>query len=163
MVKDISGSGWTGTGWQQEEYLPTDVNQLPMEPAIGKKGEPVQVQGDVNRDSWRLHPSESAVPIGTTNGVHVPSWLAPRGTTIWEGIEQVDDAHLLDAGGVTRDAHRKGGQRRKRCATAPAYFSQTHLIPFLPLKKTCPAECRARKKAQNYNTLSAFASSGRSR
>ncbi len=31
-------------GWQQEEYLLTDVNQLPMEPAIGKNGEPVTVQ-----------------------------------------------------------------------------------------------------------------------
>jgi len=31
------------TGWQHEEYLPTDVSQLPMEPAIGKKGEPITV------------------------------------------------------------------------------------------------------------------------
>lgn len=31
------------TGWQHEEYLPADVNQLPMELAIGKKGEPVTV------------------------------------------------------------------------------------------------------------------------
>ena len=28
-------------GWQQEEYLETDVNQLPMETAIGKNGHPV--------------------------------------------------------------------------------------------------------------------------
>ncbi|MEO5924353.1 MAG: alpha-glucan family phosphorylase [Bryobacteraceae bacterium] len=33
-------------GWQKEEYLPTDVNQLPMEPAIGKNGEPVVVRID---------------------------------------------------------------------------------------------------------------------
>ncbi len=31
-------------GWQREEYLPTDVNQQPMEPAIGANGEPVIVQ-----------------------------------------------------------------------------------------------------------------------
>ena len=31
-------------GWQQEEYIQTDVNQLPMEPAIGTNGEPVTVQ-----------------------------------------------------------------------------------------------------------------------
>ncbi len=31
------------TGWQHEEYLPTDVTQLPMELAIGKKGEPITV------------------------------------------------------------------------------------------------------------------------
>ncbi|HXP86488.1 MAG TPA: alpha-glucan family phosphorylase [Bryobacteraceae bacterium] len=30
-------------GWQQEEYLPNDVKQLPMTPAIGPKGEPVTV------------------------------------------------------------------------------------------------------------------------
>jgi starch phosphorylase len=31
-------------GWQHEEYLPTDTNQLPMQPAIGKNGEPVVVE-----------------------------------------------------------------------------------------------------------------------
>ncbi|MEI9812195.1 MAG: DUF3417 domain-containing protein [Acidobacteriota bacterium] len=31
-------------GWQREEYLATDVNQQPMEPAIGINGEPVIVQ-----------------------------------------------------------------------------------------------------------------------
>src|SRR5215831_6868099 len=31
-------------GWQQEEYLETDLNQLPMEPAIGTDGRPVVVQ-----------------------------------------------------------------------------------------------------------------------
>jgi starch phosphorylase len=31
-------------GWQQEEYLETDVNQLPMEPAIGWSGERVMVK-----------------------------------------------------------------------------------------------------------------------
>ena len=46
-------------GWQQEEYLQTDVNQQPMEPAIGTDGEPVMVQ-IVTRDSairakvWRV-------------------------------------------------------------------------------------------------------------
>jgi starch phosphorylase len=32
------------SGWQQEEYLQTDVNQLPMQPAIGENGEPVVVE-----------------------------------------------------------------------------------------------------------------------
>ena len=40
-------------GWQQEEYLETDVNQLAMEPAIGKNGEPVAVQIDTRRGSIR--------------------------------------------------------------------------------------------------------------
>ncbi len=32
------------TGWQREEYLQTDVNQLPMHQAIGVNGEPVVVE-----------------------------------------------------------------------------------------------------------------------
>ena len=46
-------------GWQEEEYLQTDVNQLPMEPAIGTGGEPVTVQietrsGLIRAKVWRL-------------------------------------------------------------------------------------------------------------
>jgi glycogen phosphorylase len=46
-------------GWQQEEYLDTDVNQLPMEPAIGKDGLPVVAQvetrsGTLRAKVWRL-------------------------------------------------------------------------------------------------------------
>src|SRR5579859_7198415 len=46
-------------GWQQEEYIETDVNQLPMEPAIGTNGEAVQVQIDTRTGSirarvWRM-------------------------------------------------------------------------------------------------------------
>ena len=48
-----------GNGWQQEEYLPTDVNLLPMEPAIGTNGEPVTVQietrsGSIRAKVWRV-------------------------------------------------------------------------------------------------------------
>jgi len=39
-----SCSGWITTGWQREEYLQTDINQLPMQPAIGVNGEPVVVE-----------------------------------------------------------------------------------------------------------------------
>ena len=46
-------------GWQQEEYLQTDVSQMPMEPAIGANGEPVTVQietrsGSIRAKVWRL-------------------------------------------------------------------------------------------------------------
>jgi glycogen phosphorylase len=46
-------------GWQQEEYLETDINQLPMERAIGMNGEPVTVQletrtGSIYAKVWRL-------------------------------------------------------------------------------------------------------------
>src|SRR5271165_3866030 len=46
-------------GWQQEEYLETDVNQLPMETAIGANGSPVVVQidtrsGTIRAKVWRV-------------------------------------------------------------------------------------------------------------
>src|SRR6185295_1927833 len=46
-------------GWQQEEYIQTDVNQLPMEAAIGPNGEPVTVQvetrgGPIRAKVWRM-------------------------------------------------------------------------------------------------------------
>lgn len=46
-------------GWQQEEYIATDLNQLPMEPAIGASGQPVAVQietrgGIIRAKLWRM-------------------------------------------------------------------------------------------------------------
>ncbi len=46
-------------GWQQEEYLETDVSQLPMEVAIGKNGRPVAVElatrsGSIRAKVWRV-------------------------------------------------------------------------------------------------------------
>jgi glycogen phosphorylase len=48
-----------GSGWQQEEYIQSDVNQLPMEPAIGVNGEAVTVQietrtGFIRARVWRV-------------------------------------------------------------------------------------------------------------
>jgi starch phosphorylase len=45
--------------WQQEEYLQTDLNQLPMELAIGTSGQPVNVQietrsGCIRAKVWRV-------------------------------------------------------------------------------------------------------------
>ncbi|MEP7351854.1 MAG: alpha-glucan family phosphorylase [Acidobacteriota bacterium] len=76
------------------------------------------LHGEVSRAMWTpLHPgkSEDAVPIGhITNGVHVPTWLAPQmvrlydrhlgvgwqqrssESSIWEGIENVDDGELWE-------------------------------------------------------------------
>ena len=76
------------------------------------------LHGEVSRSMWTsLFPgrSEESVPIGhITNGVHVPTWLAPQmfrlydrhlGTDwhehsgesrIWEGIENVDDGELWE-------------------------------------------------------------------
>ena len=46
-------------GWQREEYLPTDINQLPMQPAIGANGLPVEIQiatrnGAIHAKVWHL-------------------------------------------------------------------------------------------------------------
>jgi starch phosphorylase len=46
-------------GWQHEEYIETDVNQLPMQPAIGANGEPVVVEintrgGTIRAKVWRV-------------------------------------------------------------------------------------------------------------
>jgi glycogen phosphorylase len=46
-------------GWQQEEYLQTDVNQLPMQPAIGQSGEPIVIEietrsGSIRAKVWRV-------------------------------------------------------------------------------------------------------------
>ena len=48
------------TGWQKEEYIQTDVNQLPMQPAIGANGEPVAVEiqtrgGSIRAKVWRVN------------------------------------------------------------------------------------------------------------
>ena len=49
-------------GWQREEYLETDVNQLPMEVAIGKDGRPVVVE--IETRSGRLHAKVWRVKVG---------------------------------------------------------------------------------------------------
>jgi starch phosphorylase len=76
------------------------------------------LHGEVSRAMWKgLYPgkSEDAVPIGhITNGVHVPSWLAPQmcrlydrhlgvgwqsnsgSAKTWEEIENVDDGELWE-------------------------------------------------------------------
>src|SRR6266436_1438944 len=46
-------------GWQQEEYLQTNVSHMPMEPAISAKGEPITVQietrsGSIRTKVWRM-------------------------------------------------------------------------------------------------------------
>jgi len=46
-------------GWQQEDYVPTDVASLPMEPAIGANGAPITVQIETRRGAilakvWRM-------------------------------------------------------------------------------------------------------------
>ncbi|HEY1650200.1 MAG TPA: alpha-glucan family phosphorylase [Terracidiphilus sp.] len=47
------------TGWQHEEYVATDINQLPMQPAIGANGEPVVIEiatrgSSIKAKVWRV-------------------------------------------------------------------------------------------------------------
>jgi len=49
-------------GWQREEYLKTDVNQMPMEVAIGKDGRPVVVE--IETRSGRLQAKVWRVKVG---------------------------------------------------------------------------------------------------
>jgi glycogen phosphorylase len=50
------------SGWQREDYLETDTNQLPMEAAIGKDGRPVVVEIDTR--SGRLKAKVWRVKVG---------------------------------------------------------------------------------------------------
>ena len=76
------------------------------------------LHGQVSRAMWRgLYPerSEDRVPIGhITNGVHVPTWLAPQmrqvydrhlgpnwptrasDATLWDRIDNIDDGELWE-------------------------------------------------------------------
>lgn len=47
------------TGWQREEYIRTNIDQLPMQPAIGQNGEPIVVEietrgGLIRARVWQL-------------------------------------------------------------------------------------------------------------
>jgi len=47
------------SGWQCEEYLQTNINECPMQPAIGQNGEPVAVEietrgGSIRAKVWRV-------------------------------------------------------------------------------------------------------------
>src|ERR1700676_1827604 len=59
-------------GWQHEEYLQTNVGHMPMEPAIGVKGEPVTVQietrsGSIRAKVWRLKVGRCALLLLDSN------------------------------------------------------------------------------------------------
>ncbi len=49
-------------GWQREEYLKTDVNQMPMSVAIGKDGRPVVIE--IETRSGRIHAKVWRVKVG---------------------------------------------------------------------------------------------------
>jgi len=105
------------------------------------------LHGEVSRAMWKgLYPgrSEDAVPIGhITNGVHVPSWLAPQmfrlydrhlgvdwqkrsgSKSTWESIENVDDGelwetHLSLKAQLLDFARRRAVEQAERRSESPA-------------------------------------------
>jgi glycogen phosphorylase len=82
-------------GWQQEEYLPTDVNQLPLQIAIGKNGRPVVVQIDTR-----------------TGSIHAKVWRVKVGRCDLFLLDSDVDANTADDRGLTSRLY--GGNARTR-------------------------------------------------
>lgn len=60
------------SGWQQEEYIATDVSQMPMDQAIGTNGEPIVVQietrsGPIRAKVWRMAVGRCSLLLLDTN------------------------------------------------------------------------------------------------
>jgi glycogen phosphorylase len=112
--ESLIGLGRERPGNQQETFCMTVLGLR-----VSRRANAVSaLHGEVSRAMWAgLNPGkpEDSVPIGhITNGVHVPSWLAPQmfrlydrhlGTNwhqrssdarTWEGIENVDDGELWE-------------------------------------------------------------------
>jgi starch phosphorylase len=71
-------------GWQREEYLANDVNQLPMQPAIGANGEPVVIEIATRGSSIRAKVWAAAIFCCWTQmwpGTRRRIWTPPRGST----------------------------------------------------------------------------------
>jgi starch phosphorylase len=113
-LDDLMGFGRVSPSDYQETFCMTVLGLK-----LSRRANAVSsLHGDVSRAMWwGLHPSKpvDAVPIGhITNGVHVPSWLAPQmcrlydrhlgvgwqgksgSARTWEGIETVDDGELWE-------------------------------------------------------------------
>jgi starch phosphorylase len=115
----LSQESFMRLGRENPEDHNTDFCMTVLALRLSRRANAVSsLHGEVSRAMWtKLYPGrrEDAVPIGhITNGVHVPSWLAPQmirlydrhlGTgwqqrssepDIWEGIENVDDGELWE-------------------------------------------------------------------
>jgi glycogen phosphorylase len=113
------------------------------------------LHGEVSRAMWKvLYPgkSEDAVPIGhITNGVHVPSWLAPQMSRLydrhlgvgwqgksswlrtWEPIENVDDGelwetHLSLKSQLIDFVRRRAREQAERCDESPEYIQRVSRV-----------------------------------
>jgi glycogen phosphorylase len=116
---DLSQDGLIALGRENPSNRDEEFCMTVLAMKLSRRANAVSaLHGEVSRAMWKgLHPGkqEEAVPIGhITNGVHVPSWLAPqmfrlydrhlgRGwhehsgeAKIWEAIEDVDDGELWE-------------------------------------------------------------------
>ena len=123
------GAYWPNLGTDRERLLALAIHQEPWGPAFnmsalalrlsGHRNAVSRRHGEVSRRMWRaLWPSlpENEVPIvSVTNGVHVPSWVAPEfdrlyrvhlskdwiarhdDPVLWEGVEAIPDRELWEA------------------------------------------------------------------
>jgi starch phosphorylase len=112
--ENLMGFGRVGSNDQSEQFCMTVLGLK-----LSRRTNAVSsLHGEVSRAMWwPLYPDkpQDAVPIGhVTNGVHVPSWLAPQMARLydrhlgvgwqnkssaartWEGIETVDDGELWE-------------------------------------------------------------------
>jgi glycogen phosphorylase len=112
--KSLMGLGREDPGNEQEEFCMTVLGLR-----LSRRANAVSaLHGEVSRAMWAgLFPGkvEDEVPVGhITNGVHVPTWLAPQMFRLyerhlgprwnersaeahtWEGIENVDDGELWE-------------------------------------------------------------------
>jgi starch phosphorylase len=117
-------------GWQQEEYLQTDVNRLPMEPAIGSNGLPVvQIDtrgGSIRAKVWRVKVGRIAIcccSIPMSKAMRRKIASLRRGSTAATGV-RIRQELLLGVGGVRalramgnhagRASHERRAQRIRR-------------------------------------------------
>ncbi|HEY0757758.1 MAG TPA: alpha-glucan family phosphorylase [Acidisarcina sp.] len=115
----LSRDKFTGFGREHPDDHTEDFCMTVLGLKLSRRANAVSsLHGEVSRAMWTsLHPGKTAeeVPIGhITNGVHVPSWLAPQmfrlydrhlrtnwnqhsgEAAIWEEFESVDDGELWE-------------------------------------------------------------------
>ena len=115
----LSPEGFMQLGRENPDHHGSDFCMTVLALRLSRRANAVSsLHGEVSRAMWtKLYHGrrEDAVPIGhITNGVHVPSWLAPQMIRLydrhlgagwqqrsseaktWEGIENVDDGELWE-------------------------------------------------------------------
>jgi glycogen phosphorylase len=143
---EFLGLGRVDPGAQGEEFCMTVLALKTSHRANAVSS----LHGQVSRAMWRpLFPAlrEEHVPIGhVTNGVHVPTWLAPQmrrvydrhlgadwparsNDSIWDAIEAIDPGELWEThqtlkSGLIQEVRRRAVQQEERRGEPPAVLAQ---------------------------------------